>query len=101
VQVPTGGKPQSKLMKHSFIIVEARERLSFYFKKLEVSRSGVIPGPTVIVRMGEINEKIGLSGPQRYFIAIACYLHGYAYSARRPDSGNPFIFHCVNEVILP
>ncbi|GAA0493224.1 hypothetical protein GCM10009413_30840 [Tatumella punctata] len=33
--------------------LKARERFSLWLK---VSRSGVIPGPTVIVRMGEGND---------------------------------------------
>ncbi|GAA0350772.1 hypothetical protein GCM10009131_32640 [Morganella psychrotolerans] len=54
VKVPTGGK-------HS-IANEARERFT---PQVKVSRSGVIPGPTVKVRMGEKSASAGHYLPVR------------------------------------
>jgi len=54
VKVPTGGKPQAVLMELIFILSGSPRALNP--SGLEVSRSGVIPGPTVKVRMGESND---------------------------------------------
>ncbi|CAE1150394.1 protein of unknown function [Serratia sp. Tan611] len=59
MKVPTGGK--------SPVTVKARERSASLQGRLEVSRSGVIPGPTVIVRMGESNGICRACARLRYF----------------------------------
>jgi hypothetical protein len=48
--------------------LKARERFRFYDWK--VSRSGVIPGPTVKVRMGESNDSVELRLASRYVYAL-------------------------------
>ncbi|KKY65872.1 hypothetical protein OA40_12470 [Morganella morganii] len=60
VKVPTGGKHSSAN--------EARER----FTQVKVSRSGVIPGPTVIVRMGESQHQPGEIRPSDRISSIIC-----------------------------
>ncbi|CCK15901.1 hypothetical protein BN136_1911 [Cronobacter universalis NCTC 9529] len=71
MKFPTGGKSgfscicakakaQDKL--------KARERFRLFLK---VSRSGVIPGPTVKVRMGESNDLPGLA-PTHVILLAAC-----------------------------
>lgn len=48
--------------------LKARERFRLFLK---VSRSGVIPGPTVKVRMGESNDLPGLM-PTHVILLAAC-----------------------------
>lgn len=77
---PTGGK--SALLK-------ARER--FRPAGLKVSRSGVIPGPTVTVRMGESNDS------SRLFVRLAVIfcLHD------TPKLALILVTHTFNKVYLP
>jgi len=49
---------------------ESPRALQMFLKTLKVSRSGVIPGPTVKVRMGESNDQVGHTAHSRYFFAV-------------------------------
>jgi len=70
---PTGGKS-----------ADAESPRALLAARPKVSRSGVIPEPTVRVRMGESNDICRAVPGARYFLSL------HDTPQDRPDSGNPY-----------